>query len=111
MLHESVYELRTQLKNVVNIAQGKVEVVDLDQLRQSAIDTLVRDAVFGNEEVKQFSRWLIWELGQTLGARPASIHDFYIARARDEWQDRTVPAMNIRFASYDVMRAALRAAC
>ena len=110
MLHESVYELRTQLKNVVNIAQGKVEVVDLDQLRQSAIDTLVRDAVFGNEEVKQFSRWLIWELGQTLGARPASIHDFYIARARDEWQDRTVPAMNIRFASYDVMRAALRAA-
>ncbi|MCX6046336.1 MAG: class II fructose-bisphosphate aldolase [Chloroflexi bacterium] len=110
MIHESVYELRTQLKNIVKIADGKVEVQDVEQLRASAIDTLVRDAVFGPEPVKQFSRWLIWELGQALGARPASIHDFYMARGSSQWQDRTVPAMNIRFASYEVMRAALRAA-
>lgn len=110
MIHESVYELRTQLKNVVKISDGKVEVTDLDKLRSSAIDTLVRNAVFGTEQVKQFSRWLIWELGQVTGARPASINDFYMARGDGAWQDRTVPAMNIRFATYDVIRAALRAA-
>lgn len=110
MIHESVYELRQQIKNVVKVADGVVEVVDLEGLRGQTIDMLVRDSVFGTEPVKQFSRWLIWEVGQALGARPASIHEFYTARARNEWQDRTVPAMNIRFASYDVMRAAMRAA-
>jgi fructose/tagatose bisphosphate aldolase len=110
MIHESVYELRQQIKPYIKVADGTVEVTDLEKLRGQGIDTLVRDAVFGSEPVKQFSRWLIWELGQTLGARPASIHEFYIARARNEWQDRTVPAMNIRFTSYETMRAALRAA-
>jgi fructose/tagatose bisphosphate aldolase len=110
MIHESVYELRQQMKNVVKAAEGKVEVMDLEKLRGQTIDRLVRDAVFGPEPVKQFSRWLIWEIGQSLGARPASIHEFYTARARDRWQDRTVPAMNIRFTTYDTIRSALRAA-
>lgn len=110
MIHESLYELRSQVRGAVKIADGRVEVTDLAQLRGNLIDTLVRDAVFGTEQVRQFSRWLIWEIGQELGARPASIHDFYMARGRGEWQDRTVPAMNIRFATYDVIRAALRAA-
>lgn len=110
MIHESVYELRSQLKNVVGVSKGKVEVLDADRLRSEAIDLLVRDAVFGTAAVKSFSRWLIWELGQALGARPASIHEFYIARSRDAWQNRTVPAMNIRFTTYDTVRAALRAA-
>jgi fructose/tagatose bisphosphate aldolase len=110
MIHESVYEVRQQIKPFVKVADGQVEVVDLERLRSQGIDTLVRDSVFGTEPVKQFARWLIWELGQALGARPASIHEFYTARARGEWRDRTVPAMNIRFTSYDTMRAALRAA-
>lgn len=110
MIHESVHELRAQLKNVVGVAKGKVEILDAEKLRTSAIDVLVRDAIFGTAPVKAFSRWLIWELGQALGARPASIHEFYIARARGEWRDRTVPAMNIRFTTYDTVRAALRAA-
>jgi fructose/tagatose bisphosphate aldolase len=110
MIHESVYELRQHVKDVVRANNGRVEVLDLEKLRAKTIDTLVRDAVFGAAPVKEFSRWLIWEIGQALGARPASIHEFYVARAANEWQDRTVPAMNIRFATYDVIRAALRAA-
>ena len=61
-------------------------------------------------EVKETARWLIWELGQKLDARPASINDFYMARATAAWKDRTVPAMNIRFTTYDTARAAFRAA-
>lgn len=110
MIHESVYELRKGLQRTVNIADGRVEVVNLDRLRGEQIDILIRDAIFGPAAVRAFSRWLIWELGQALGARPASIHEFYMARATDEWKDRTVPAMNIRFTTYDTVRAALRAA-
>ncbi len=110
MIHESVYELRQQVKQAIAITGGRVNVLDLDLLRGRLIDTLIRDAVFGPAAVRAFSRWLIWELGQTLGARPASIHEFYMARAANQWQDRTVPAMNIRFTTYDTVRAALRAA-
>ncbi len=110
MIHESIYELRKSLVASLGVAHGKVEVLDAEKLRREDIDTLVRDAVFGAEPVKSFARWLIWEAGQVLGARPASIHDFYIARATNRWQDLTVPAMNIRFATYDTGRAAMRAA-
>lgn len=111
MIHESVYELKTSLEGIVGVGDdGKVSVLDEKALREQAIDTLVRDAVFGTEEVKSFARWLIWELGQALGAQPASIHDLYMARGRGECGGFTVPAMNIRGLTYDMMRAALRAA-
>ncbi len=110
MIHESVYELRQQAKRIIGITGGRVDILDLDLLRGKLIDTLIRDAVFGPAAVRAFSVWLIWEIGQTLGARPASIHEFYMARAANRWQDRTVPAMNIRFTTYDTVRAALRAA-
>jgi fructose/tagatose bisphosphate aldolase len=110
MIHESIHEIRQHLKGIVGIEKDRLEVLDDEAVRQQLIDTLARDAVFGTRPVKLYSRWLIWELGQALGAQPASIHDFYIARARDEWQNRTVPAMNMRFSTYEAGRAAIRAA-
>ena len=110
MIHESVYELRRDIGGVLHISDERVQVIDEEALRAGQIDTLVRDAVFGTKPVKEFAQWLIWETGQTLGARPASIHDYYIARGHDRWTGRTVPAMNIRGATYDTTRAALRAA-
>lgn len=110
MIHESIYEIRQSVVASLKVENGKVEVVDEKRLRSTDIDVLVRDAVFGTPDVRDFARWLIWEAGQALGAQPASIHEFYIARARGEWSDRTVPAMNIRFSTYDTGRAALRAA-
>ncbi|MEX1020152.1 MAG: class II fructose-bisphosphate aldolase [Litorilinea sp.] len=110
MIHESVYELRQDVRDSIGIARDKVEVLDAEKIRARHIDTLVRDAVFGAGPVRDFARWIIWEVGQALGARPASIHDFYIARGQNKWTDRTTPAMNIRFTTYDTVRAALRAA-
>ncbi len=110
MIHESVYELRRDVGDALKIEKGHVEVTNVDLLRDKHIDTLAHDAVFGNDEVKAFARWLIWEAGQALGARPASIHEFYIASAEGKWSNRTVPAMNIRFATYEAGRAAYRAA-
>lgn len=111
MIHESVYELRRNLNGAVGIDDsGRVELLDAERVRAHLIDVLARDAVFGTVPVKRFSRWLIWELGQAMGACPASIHEFYMARAANAWSNRTVPAMNMRFSTYEAGRAAYRAA-
>jgi len=80
-------------------------------LKESAkIDALVRKAVFGSEDEKAHARWMIWEMGQQAGVRPASIHELYMARGRGEVPPFTTPAMNVRILSYDTGRAIFRAA-
>src|SRR5205809_3315336 len=74
------------------------------------IDALVRKAVFGSEDEKAHARWMIWEMGQQAGVRPASIHELYMARGRGEVPAFTTPAMNVRILSYDTGRAIFRAA-
>jgi len=74
------------------------------------IDALVRKAVFGSEDEKAHARWMIWEMGQKAGVRPASIHELYMARGRGEVPAFTTPAMNVRIMSYDTGRAIFRAA-
>ncbi|HXV86080.1 MAG TPA: class II fructose-bisphosphate aldolase [Gemmatimonadales bacterium] len=74
------------------------------------MDRLVRLAVFGaSAAARDAARWLIWELAQVIGCRPASIHDLYAARGRGECGGFTVPAMNIRVMAYDTARAVFRA--
>jgi fructose-bisphosphate aldolase, class II len=80
-------------------------------VRQSAkMDALVREAVFGTEDEKARARWLLWEIGQRAGVRPASIHELYLARGRNEIAPFTTPAINVRVLSYDAGRAIFRAA-
>src|SRR5687768_5556876 len=80
-------------------------------VRQSAkMDALAREAVFGAEDRKHHARWLLWEIGQRAGVRPASIHELYLARGRDEVPAFTTPAINVRILSYDTGRAIFRAA-
>ncbi|MBM3884779.1 MAG: class II fructose-bisphosphate aldolase [Gemmatimonadetes bacterium] len=76
----------------------------------SAIDALVRLAVFGDEPEREWARWVIWEGARAVGTFSASIHDVYMARGRGEIPPVTVPAMNIRGPSYDTMRAIFRTA-
>jgi len=81
------------------------------EVRQSAaMDELVRRAVFGSTAEREEARWVIWEVGQRAGVRPASIHDLYLARGRGDLPPFTTPAMNIRVLSYDSARAIFRAA-
>ncbi|HEX9283397.1 MAG TPA: class II fructose-bisphosphate aldolase [Gemmatimonadales bacterium] len=80
-------------------------------VRQSAaLDELVRQAVFGAPEEREQARWLIWEIGQAVGVRPASIHELYLARGRGEVPPFTTPAINVRVLAYDSARAIFRAA-
>jgi fructose-bisphosphate aldolase, class II len=94
----------------VRVDGTTVTVVDPSVLAGERMDLLVRDAVFGAPEQREFARWLIWELGRAVGVYPASIHELYLARGRGACGGFTVPAMNIRGRSYDTMRSVFRVA-
>ena len=111
MVKQTVDELVRSLKGIVAVEDGQVQVVDEAKLRGPALDELVYNAVFAEGEVQATARYLLWELGQALGIRPASIHDLYMARGRGETGEGwTVPAMNLRTLTYDMARAVFRAA-
>jgi len=94
----------------VSVIPGGVTVTDAAKLRGPATDRVVWQAVFGNEAEREAARWLLWEIGQVQGVRPASIHELYIARGRGECSGFTVPAINVRMMAYDTARAVFRAA-
>jgi fructose/tagatose bisphosphate aldolase len=94
----------------IRLTAGGVHVTDPSKLQSPATDQLASMAVFGSQAEKEAARWLLWELGQATGARPASIQGIYEARARGQCGGFTVPAMNIRMMAYDSGRAVMRAA-
>ncbi|MGH7518787.1 MAG: class II fructose-bisphosphate aldolase [Gemmatimonadales bacterium] len=94
----------------VTLSGAGVAVRDPAALRSAGTDRLVHQAVFGGPDERETARWLLWELGQAVGCRPASIHELYIARGRGECGGFTVPAINVRMLAYDTARAVFRAA-
>ena len=96
--------------DAVTVTSGRISVSNAEALATSAMDDLVAVAVFGGGTAKEYARWMIWELGQAVGVRPASIHHLYLARGRGEVRGFTVPAINLRGASYDTARAIFRTA-
>jgi fructose/tagatose bisphosphate aldolase len=75
------------------------------------IDTLVRDAVFGDANAKSSARKQIHLQARKRGAASSSIYPLYAAIGRGEVSRRfTVPAFNIRALTYDSVRALFRAA-
>src|SRR5688572_33465492 len=96
--------------NDVSVLDGKVTVRNEGSLKSEKLDQLVRAAVFGSQDEKEYARWLTWQIGQAVGVRAASIHDLYMARGRGEVGGFTVPAMNVRGAAYDTGRAIFRTA-
>jgi fructose-bisphosphate aldolase, class II len=94
----------------VRVSGSTVEVLRAEALQSEAMDGLVWDAVFGDATAQSAARALIWEIGQAMGARPASIHELYLARGRGECRGFTVPAINVRMLAYDTGRAVFRAA-
>src|SRR6185503_14759588 len=102
--------LNTLFGNDVSVLDDRVTVKNEAALVGERMDVLVRTAVFGAKDDKEYARWLLWELGQAVGVRPASIHDLYMARGRGEVHGFTVPAINVRGLSYDTGRSIFRTA-
>ena len=95
MTFASVQELIEGTRQVIDL-NGGVRVKDPAALRGETIDRLVHTAVFGQGDVREAARWLIWEAAWELGIQSASIDSLYQARARGEYEGMTVPAVNVR---------------
>ncbi|HYI65614.1 MAG TPA: class II fructose-bisphosphate aldolase [Candidatus Limnocylindrales bacterium] len=106
-------ELRARLEGVATITEAGVDVTDEQRLRGELIDELAFEAVFNPDpDLRDAVRWVIWSASQTLGCGSASIHELYRARGRGEIDARsfTVPAINVRAATYLTARQAFAAA-
>ena len=112
MSSKGLESLLAELETVLAVSEdGRVSVTDEKRLSGEAVDTLAKEAVFGDSGQQAAARWLLWELGQGLGIYPASIHGLYVARGREEAPlNFTVPAINLRAMTYDSARAVFRAA-
>ena len=102
--------LLAHLEGCVELKEDRLVVLDVKTLPEK-MDGLIHEAVFGEPETAALARWLIYEIGQTVGIRPASIEHLYLARGRGRIEKPfTVPAMNLRMLAYDSARAVFRAA-
>jgi fructose/tagatose bisphosphate aldolase len=110
MQQQLVSDKQSFLGGAVTVHDGRVTVVNEAPLASEQMDALVRQAVFGGDAEREHARWLVWELGQAVGVRPASIHELYMARGRGEVRGFTVPAINVRASAYETARAIFRTA-
>ncbi len=107
---DSTTSAHPALGGAVSRSNGTVQVHDEAVLASERMDRVVRDAVFGAPSERDDARWLIWEMAQAVGVRPASIHELYMSRGRGETHGFTVPAINVRGMAYDTARAIFRVA-
>jgi fructose/tagatose bisphosphate aldolase len=102
--------IETVMNGAITVDAGRVAVLDEKAVTGNEMDRLIRAAVFGDDDTRDNARWLIWEIAQTLGVIPSSIHELYMARGRGETSGFTVPAINVRGMSYDTARSIFRTA-
>ena len=106
-------DLRDRLSGVLDIDAGGVQVRDEAAVRGPLMDDLAFEAVFNPDAgMRDAARWVLWSASQALGCGSASIHDLYRARGRGEIPATrfTVPAINVRAATYLTARQAFAAA-
>jgi fructose/tagatose bisphosphate aldolase len=108
--YDSRDELLSAFRQYGSVDDGAVRVNDPAGLRQNVIDDLAYTAALGSDDVKHVARRLIWQIAQTLGCRPASIHDYYLAGGKNVWSNQTTPAINVRGITYYTARTIFRAA-
>jgi fructose/tagatose bisphosphate aldolase len=110
-VERSVADLLSRLSGIVHVHEGALEIADVARLRADGIRDLAWTAAFTDDApTAEVAQWLVWEAAQQLGARSASIHELYMARARGEVSGFTVPAINIRAQTFDMARVAFETA-
>ena len=78
------------------------------KIETKEVESLVREMVFGQDNKAKQRQ--IQEMAKSNGIFPASIQSLYGVIGRGRYKGFTVPAMNLRGITYDVGRAAFRAA-
>ena len=98
-------DLIAHLSGIAHVSGDRLVVDDEARFRSQAAADLAWTAAFtADEGTAEAARWIIWEGGQALGARSASIQELYMGRSRGEISGFTVPAMNLRAQTFDMAR-------
>ena len=101
----TVPELLERLGAAAHLDADRLIVDDPAAFRGDVVRDLAWTAAFATDgPVVAAAQWLIHEAARELGARSASIHELYIARARGEVSGFTVPAINLRAQTFDMAR-------
>jgi len=109
-MSNEIVELIDLVDNSVNYSHGKVIITDLKVL-QKKVHRWVEVSTLETGTRQGWARFLVRLVAQELGIFPASIHELYMARGRDEVAPTfTVPALNMRVLSFDAARAAFSTA-
>jgi len=109
----SATALQQRLAGIASIEADRLRVQDASRFRSELLDDLVFEAVFNPEDdLRDACRWVIWSASQALGCGSSSIHELYLARGRGAFGPTgfTVPAINVRAATYLTARQAFAAA-
>lgn len=97
------------LRDILEIKNGNVFIKDKTTLSK-IMDNLIYNAVFEPDEEKRKNLFIfIKEIAKACGAIPSSIQGLYEEMGR-QYPNFTVPAINIRGLTYDVVRAIFRKA-
>lgn len=101
----SIAELLGTLDRIARLDGDRLVIEDAAAFRGAGIRDLAWTAAFTQDDATaSAAQWIVWEASQLLGARSASIHELYAARARREIHGFTVPAINIRAQTFDMAR-------
>jgi fructose/tagatose bisphosphate aldolase len=73
-------------------------------VEKTAMELVMNDDVSKKRQIAK----KIFDVAYEEGIYPSSIHEFYMARGRDEFGGFTVPAINLRSMTYDLARATFR---
>lgn len=75
------------------------------------VEKIILELIMSDDiEVKKKLAKKIKDIAYKKGVYPSSIHEFYMARGRGEFNGCTVPAINLRSMTYDLAKAIFRVA-
>ena len=98
-------DLLAHLSGIAHVEGGRLVIDDEARFRSEAAADLAWTAAFTSDDpTAEAVRWIVWEGSQAVGAQSASIQELYMARSRGEVSGFTVPALNIRVATFDMAR-------
>ncbi len=110
MNNRDLLDLLLLLDGSVIYESGNVQIKNPARLR-ATIHRLAEVSALESGGRQGLARFLIRLIAQSAGIFPASIHDLYMARGRNEIPvNFTVPAINLRVLAFDSARAVFRAA-
>ena len=93
----SAADLLARVAGALHLEHDRVVIDDPARLRGDAIRDIAWTAAFGSDEgAVAVAQWLAWEASQEAGARSASIHELYAARARGERLQPVAPRLSSR---------------